>query len=37
MQTLTGPHIMPAAVDTPMMQQWGIPAERMVDPSAWLR
>jgi hypothetical protein len=23
---------MPAAMDTPMMAQWGIPAERMMDP-----
>jgi len=25
--------IMPAAMDTPMMAQWGIPAERMMDPA----
>jgi NAD(P)-dependent dehydrogenase (short-subunit alcohol dehydrogenase family) len=25
--------IMPAAMDTPMMEQWGIPAERMMDPA----
>ncbi|SDT26352.1 NAD(P)-dependent dehydrogenase, short-chain alcohol dehydrogenase family [Friedmanniella luteola] len=25
--------IMPAAMDTPMMEQWKIPAERMMDPS----
>lgn len=25
--------IMPAAMDTPMMEQWKIPAERMTDPS----
>jgi hypothetical protein len=23
---------MPAAMDTPMMEQWGIPPERMMDP-----
>lgn len=26
--------IMPAAMDTPMMERWGIPAERMMPPSA---
>jgi NAD(P)-dependent dehydrogenase (short-subunit alcohol dehydrogenase family) len=25
--------IMPAAMDTPMMEQWGIPKERMMDPA----
>jgi NAD(P)-dependent dehydrogenase (short-subunit alcohol dehydrogenase family) len=25
--------LMPAAMDTPMMAQWGIPAERMMDPA----
>ena len=25
--------IMPAAMDTPMMEQWGIPPERMMDPA----
>jgi NAD(P)-dependent dehydrogenase (short-subunit alcohol dehydrogenase family) len=25
--------IMPAAMDTPMMEQWGIPEERMMDPA----
>ena len=25
--------IMPAAMDTPMMEQWGIPKERMMEPS----
>ncbi|MDA8391673.1 MAG: SDR family NAD(P)-dependent oxidoreductase, partial [Actinomycetota bacterium] len=25
--------IMPAAMDTPMMEQWGIPKDRMMDPA----